>query len=835
MAANNSKESPLMGQSHGQALKDSELEKYGVWVKAEPQDILLDETVSSEDFSLDIPDMPELNDALSADSLLSSEEEQELGSLAFESNTVDENISLMDDDEIKVDFSPNEIALSSKAFTSEELDSSSTEATDSSSIEDISFDDIEVEHMERTPIAKASSGMEEISLDDFGLDDLNSTDTSETKKASPLQHESISLDEFGIDGSGSDENESNASEEDTGPLDINLEFDDTIEDSMNVEEEISFDPSDFEDEIPHDSGMKIESVNDFDDFLSGNEAPADESALLKSKTEPKAKASPKPQSSASTDDTIVLDLQDLPEIIVESDQLESVSDSSKDSKNDFETSSFNTDKLPELDLEEMSMHSTEETVEEPDFDDIGAVEKDLSEQSERVQNVAQKTQDAVSGSQSAEILHKIASELSSIKDELFSLKAQLSAIRSEGATPQTAEKPAQDEDMQAKGFFEDDNDEVIALTGDELDNILNTADFTEEAGEAQEADTSDFSDLSALAETPLLDEDNIISEDGSPIVESTKKNPAIEEVTLDGSKISDEELEPETPSFNELPILDDIIPATEAPEDTSYLEHEDIDLGNIELDEPPLEEPDLSSIDDQVLDSINEPIEELSLENELNSSDETIELIETDDFAATEELEDISLDFDDTNETINLMHEDKDVETNMGSFESMPSDADLQELSLDGEAASMFETDLLEEPLFVDEQVSSSSNDVEEISLSESIELDEPLEMDITQTESLAVHPDDVSMGLDDSFFVSPATLDNEKPIKESRPETKSAAPKEAQTELSTPVTIKEDIKSILKYMDSLLESLPEEKVEEFAKSEHFAVYKKLFEELGLV
>jgi pilus assembly protein FimV len=46
---------------------------------------------------------------------------------------------------------------------------------------------------------------------------------------------------------------------------------------------------------------------------------------------------------------------------------------------------------------------------------------------------------------------------------------------------------------------------------------------------------------------------------------------------------------------------------------------------------------------------------------------------------------------------------------------------------------------------------------------------------------------------------------------------------------------LKEEIKSVLGYMDQLLESLPEEKIEEFAKSEYFSIYKKLFEELGLV
>jgi hypothetical protein len=34
--------------------------------------------------------------------------------------------------------------------------------------------------------------------------------------------------------------------------------------------------------------------------------------------------------------------------------------------------------------------------------------------------------------------------------------------------------------------------------------------------------------------------------------------------------------------------------------------------------------------------------------------------------------------------------------------------------------------------------------------------------------------------------------------------------------------------------MDQLLESLPEEKIEEFANSEYFETYKKLFDELGL-
>jgi hypothetical protein len=35
--------------------------------------------------------------------------------------------------------------------------------------------------------------------------------------------------------------------------------------------------------------------------------------------------------------------------------------------------------------------------------------------------------------------------------------------------------------------------------------------------------------------------------------------------------------------------------------------------------------------------------------------------------------------------------------------------------------------------------------------------------------------------------------------------------------------------------MDKLLESLPDEKIEEFARSDYFDTYKKLFSELGLI
>ena len=45
---------------------------------------------------------------------------------------------------------------------------------------------------------------------------------------------------------------------------------------------------------------------------------------------------------------------------------------------------------------------------------------------------------------------------------------------------------------------------------------------------------------------------------------------------------------------------------------------------------------------------------------------------------------------------------------------------------------------------------------------------------------------------------------------------------------------LRDEVRNVLSYLDKLLDSLPDDKIEEFARSEHFETYKRLFEELGL-
>ena len=54
------------------------------------------------------------------------------------------------------------------------------------------------------------------------------------------------------------------------------------------------------------------------------------------------------------------------------------------------------------------------------------------------------------------------------------------------------------------------------------------------------------------------------------------------------------------------------------------------------------------------------------------------------------------------------------------------------------------------------------------------------------------------------------------------------------QTQKPLSQDLMQDVKSLLLYMDQLLEDLPEEKIEEFANSDKFVLFKNVFEKLGL-
>ena len=170
----------------------------------------------------------------------------------------------------------------------------------------------------------------------------------------------------------------------------------------------------------------------------------------------------------------------------------------------------------------------------------------------------------------------------------------------------------------------------------------------------------------------------------------------------------------------------------------------------------------------------------------------------------------------------------------------------LEELGLDEsglEEVEVPEELSLEEPA----EVLPAEEDLEELSLEEPAEVlpgeDELEELDLEEAAMEEVE------GLEVPEAEDVLALDE---LEESTPQTGEAEDLELTTEeLDIPVEesaaggaqpisealtedLRSEIKSVLSYFDQLLEALPEDKIKEFAQSEYFVRYQRLFKELGL-
>ena len=432
------------------------------------------------------------------------------------------------------------------------------------------------------------------------------------------------------------------------------------------------------------------------------------------------------------------------------------------------------------------------------FDDVAAVERELAESPAphaAPRQAAQAASPAPSSHDlSTEILLKIAEELASIRGELVSLKTQLGEVKRESASEAEIE-PApsfekEEEAAPAGGFFDEEEDETIALTGDELDNILNTADFTEEAAVAEsvESESADnLADISGLSapvqpsDTSLIDE-ALLPESGEYQVAADAH--AIDDLASRGAT-----------------------PLAKAPEDTSYLETEEplveltpidaeassseMELGDLSMNDVPLVEPDLSAFKVEEFENADLPVEPIAeIEEGFGAAGESAG------------IPDIELSADQV--------------TDVEELEALPEaeEADFGGISLHSEAA--------EEAISEIEELAPIDEEKPDEDLAIRIERDT-----VKPAEPVALHPDQIPTSLDDTLFVEEAPRAAPKPS--------SVPPAAPVAERDDNVRLKTEIRSVLSYLDKLLDYLPEDKIEEFAHSEHFDTYKKLFEELGLV
>ena len=488
---------------------------------------------------------------------------------------------------------------------------------------------------------------------------------------------------------------------------------------------------------------------------------------------------------------------------------------------------------------EVEVPLSEDAAEEEAFDDLAALETELA-------TVGTKTRDA-SGS-SAEILSRIEDELRSIRSDLNQLRSDLSGLRKTAAAASSAaERPAAATGK--GGFLEEDEDESIALTGDELDNILNTAEITEESAEspaetespgepeaameevleAEPADGSPDSDILSfdtpeplevepVAETELeaaenglaegeitdetlvlSDEDLLATDEKPAAVKGTEDLPA--DLVLEELEVDEEEKPAAARAGSaDLPEIElEGIPEIEvepAEGASASDESETIDLETLDLGE----EPKVINASPELADDLTElpEAEEVLEAEELPAPAAKDDMVDVDLEALAAEAESLEADTAPSGPTV------EDLE--IGELETLKEDSSLGPVP-DKEIEISFDSEL--------------AKDAEPVAEAEALGDAEPLE----EAEALAE-----AEPVADAEPVEEALEAEELPEASDAEELKE--PGEAPAGI--PDDLKEEIRTVLKYMDHLLEALPDEKIQEFASSDYFVLYKKLFEDLGL-
>lgn len=699
----------------------NELDNYGVWVKKTPKDIPLDDSELAGDFSLDtdLPDIDSLND----DSIeTTSDAPLEVSSDDFDISVDGITEETLDDPFAGVDF--GEAQSTQDAVTEEPAVEESAGTTETSeddfSLDDLSLDDIDtsidipeensvedtvieepaVEEtvsepaVETTEEAVSSDTTEEISLDDIEdgevdldsfLGDDSSSGSSDVDVSSEFGLDSsddgnIDIDDFLGDSSASAaKKEEEIVEED--PLDINLSFDESAN-SFEVEdaaaEPVAAETSESPEERTTGEDLNTESI-DLSDFGIGDE-----------ETEVKG-----PEDAIDEPKTDVVDYD--MKVAADNDDDTSVSLSDVISGN-------------------VESDNTNETVTEETTEDL---------------NTSIENTDTQISEKGAEILQQIVGELASLKDEIKNLKDDFAQIKSH-ESDLGIQEPKEEENT---GFFSDgEEDDTIALSGDELNNILNNAEFTDETSEAP-ADE-------------LPEEEIVRSSNGQ--FESTIDNSAFEDSSIFDDSAADSE--------------DDLSLTENSPEISEDLPDE-IEIPKLD------DEPTVETVSTE--EAVSDPIDEIFKDDSVDST------------LTSEKIDYIS---EDSNSTVS-------VDDELGDLD-LPSPELDENFEVESEAEPEVE-DSLEEPL------------------TEETAIDEPV-MDELAEETIEEEPAFETAAAEPTIVEEPAV------------------DVQVTSNEEIPGDLKSEIKSVLSYMDQLLENLPEDKISEFAQSEHFVTYKKLFQELGL-
>ena len=463
-----------------------------------------------------------------------------------------------------------------------------------------------------------------------------------------------------------------------------------------------------------------------------------------------------------------------------------------------------------------------------------------------------------------EILSQIMGELSSLRDEIKNLKTDFEELKdrptpaAENASIPAAKTEAEKEEN--TGFFgDDDGDDTIALSGNELTNILSSAEFSTEepAGEPviQESAEPEFEDTAI----------------GGEEISMEINDSDMEEPTIDTTEITPEDLAGTTDEFGEENVLPEEISVPKIDDDIT-VESSSSDLMDSVVNtdiEQPQESLNTEAIDDflkedvSIADSLDDEKidymkQDLAMENDdLVSVDDIVQenvslqddaddvsvSIGDDINAAFEEADATESDIADSALAEKDAYEDS-VSNIMKENVSLQEDSDNvavgvgDDINAAFEEAEAVESDITDSALAEKDAYENKKAMEDEFSLDIGDEPEDPVPE--TLDESLLRDTNDSEPTIDDtiideSIFNDEPETSVEVPVQETAAAAATIAAAGAASE-KTAISkdLKSEIVSVLSYMDQLLENLPEEKITEFAKSEHFVTYKKLFDELGL-
>lgn len=369
-------------------------------------------------------------------------------------------------------------------------------------------------------------------------------------------------------------------------------------------------------------------------------------------------------------------------------------------------------------------------------------------------------------------------------------------------------------DSPAKDDFSLDDFDIPEPSVEENSIADINIDEPEEEPKAEDSFSLDDFDIPEPSAEESADTDINIDE---PSEEIPSDQPAEEEVPADSDFYSNSD----SPAISEEEMT-----SIEMKDDLEEPVLDDIDFS---MDEPASEDIDIPAGDSLIVDSSSTDFleeDDPTLEEQLTSEkvDYLNEEASVDDLGAIPEMDDIP--------AVEGMEDSLEADTLATSEDETPAD--------DVFSSQWDETPVAAAPSF--------DSDPAEETVQAAKSFDDPLDFDIEEEKPADIPSEEpeTDIGFDEAPAEPEDNITIDEPSTEipaDEPELNTDSGFEAPVE--EPVMksdddglsgdIKQEVKSVLKYMDQLLENLPEDKIAEFAQSEHFEVYKKLFNELGLV